>query len=94
MNYLNLDEFYPMSESSYEDFFYSFKWEIILSRNYKWSSLRNKYFHVHTRSYYLTLSTSYPSDGFSKDNIVMQLHTGTEHFGNAIKRGTAKRGCS
>jgi hypothetical protein len=24
----------------------------------------------------------------------MQLHTGAEHFGNVIKRGIAKRGCS
>jgi hypothetical protein len=24
----------------------------------------------------------------------MQLHTGTDHFGNVIKRGTIKRGCS
>ncbi len=24
----------------------------------------------------------------------MQLHTGTEHFGNMMKRGIAKRGCS
>jgi len=24
----------------------------------------------------------------------MQLHTGAEHFGNVIKRGIAKQGCS
>jgi hypothetical protein len=24
----------------------------------------------------------------------MQLHTGAEHFGNVIRRGIAKRGCS
>ncbi len=24
----------------------------------------------------------------------MQLHIGAEHFGNVIKRGIAKRGCS
>jgi hypothetical protein len=26
--------------------------------------------------------------------LLMQLHTGAEHFGNVIKRGVAKRGCS
>jgi hypothetical protein len=26
--------------------------------------------------------------------MMMQLHTGAEHFGNVIKRGIAKRGCS
>ncbi len=26
--------------------------------------------------------------------VTMQLHTGSEHFGNVIIRGIAKRGCS
>jgi hypothetical protein len=30
----------------------------------------------------------------NQDLHKMQLHTGTEHFGNVIKRGIAKRGCS
>ena len=29
-----------------------------------------------------------------KVEFLMQLHTGAEHFGNVIKRGIAKRGCS
>jgi hypothetical protein len=31
---------------------------------------------------------------FSSAKIVMQLHTGAEHFGKVIKRGIIKRGCS
>jgi hypothetical protein len=29
-----------------------------------------------------------------KGDTAMQLHTGADHFGNVIKRGIIKRGCS
>ncbi len=38
---------------------------------------------------------AFTSNGpFKQYGVGMQLHTGADHFGNVIKHGTIKRGCS